>query len=90
MNGGPFSQQVPSRVWLAAHAPSSEIESIIGDTAKSVCEFLGKDAKDYNWRVDYLAALSKARYVWADAMLSARNLSPLADDDGDRTVQAKQ
>jgi hypothetical protein len=61
------------RDWFAGHAPTLEIEAIIGGSVSSVSEFIGIAINDYNYQLHYLQACTKARYQWADAMLIARN-----------------
>lgn len=58
---------------FAMAASEEEIESIVGTTIDDYAKLLGMDAKDYDWRIHYGQCLTKARYIWADTMLAARD-----------------
>ena len=59
--------------YFVAHAPSSEIEGIIPSTVKDISGWLGI-AADYDFQIHWPMALAKARGIWADAMLAAREV----------------
>lgn len=62
------------RDYFAIHANSDVVESIAGSTIKDVAKFLGMDdAALYMPAVHWPAAETKARYIYADMMLKARN-----------------
>jgi len=65
------------RDYLAAHAPQSVCEDIIGDTVQSTAKFIGIEAKEYDHSVHYAAAYAKATYVYADRMVAAKKTTNL-------------
>ena len=58
------------RDYLAARAPTDEIQEIGGTSAKECAVYLG--IENYEFPKHYLMLLAKARYQWADAMLAER------------------
>lgn len=65
---------------FACHAPTREIDSIIGETRSDAADFLGIPFSEYDGRVHDLRAVSKARYLWADAMIEEGNRTTAAKD----------
>lgn len=61
----------PTREQLAAAASYSEVCDIIGETAKSVSDYLLIDPKDYVASVHYPRAVTAARFQIADAQIAA-------------------
>jgi len=60
------------RDYFAAAAPLEEAEAYCGTTIASICDFLGISEDQYKAKVHYGKAMTRARYMWADAMLAAR------------------
>lgn len=66
------------RDYFIAHAPASEIETIIPVAIGDMLDFIGirygpqAALSTYRRAVHYPMALAKARLIWADAMLKAR------------------
>ena len=58
------------RNYMIIHAPASEVDSLIPDSVGEITKWLG--VENYTFREHYPMALAKARGIWADAMLSAR------------------
>ena len=65
-----FHPGMTLRDYMIIHAPASEVDSCIPDSVGEIAKWLG--IENYTWREHYPMALAKARGIWADAMLSAR------------------
>jgi hypothetical protein len=65
-----FDPGMSLRDYMIIHAPVSEIEALIPDTVGEISQWLG--VKNYTWIEHYPMALAKARMIWADAMIAAR------------------
>jgi len=57
------------RDYLAAHAPQDVCNNIMGNNVQDIAEFLDMDPDDYVDDFHYLAAYTKAAYIYADAMI---------------------
>lgn len=70
---GSFTQMFGAtlRDYFMTHAPASEIEGLMPDTVDELAKWLGLTDK-YYFRRDYPRCISKARGIWADAMLAER------------------
>jgi hypothetical protein len=69
------------RDYFAAKAPTHEVVDLIGNTQAAAAKFIGIEAATYKPAEHYLPCITKARYMWADAMLAARQANtpnPLA------------
>jgi len=63
------------RDWFAVHAPSDVLECITGSDIASVRVFLSlPDSEPYHYTKHWVTAETRARYIYADAMLKAREL----------------
>jgi hypothetical protein len=60
------------RDYFAARAPAKEIADIVPDKVGECAEFIGMNPSEYQGAVHYVQCLAKARYIWADAVMKAR------------------
>jgi hypothetical protein len=61
------------RDYFAIRAPVECVNAIAGETVSEVSEFLGLESEDqYDPGFHWAIADCKARYIWADHMLTAR------------------
>ena len=64
------------RDYFAGQAPENESSALFDDCARGIMEFLGlSDIHPSELKRRGLQARAKARYMWADAMLKAREAS---------------
>lgn len=66
------SSGISLRDHFAVNAPREVIDSISGTSIGDVCRFLGMEKSGYQYATHHPAADTKARYIYADAMLQAR------------------
>lgn len=75
---GPHSTGMSLLDWFAGVAPENEVDSIIPfrkwarDEADEAGEFIGMPAGEFKWVNHYHLVVAKARYIWAAAMIAAR------------------
>ncbi len=60
------------RDYFAAHAPREAINAISGTSIEDAAKFIGVTVEEYNYRKHAHLVDAKARYIYADAMLMAR------------------
>lgn len=58
------------RDYMIIHAPALEVDCCIPNGVGEIAKWLG--VENYIWKEHYPIALAKARGIWADAMLAAR------------------
>jgi hypothetical protein len=60
------------RDYMAIHAPVSEIQKIFPSSAQDVAEWIAPSVEAHSQGKGQMLFITKARYIWADAMLEAR------------------